>query len=660
MKHSNDPFWVLKFYSMIHFVIMHFLNNIMTVFKDKFKQYGFNLSFILKLFIFIPLLLFLLSCGSRAPTGLDQETIKSQSKKDYDELKAGTENIVKEIDLYQAIAIGIKHNRNLRIQMMESALSQGQIDVVKFDMLPQFAASAGYKHLSQFPGSTSLAISDRETGPAELGDDPSYTISSERNQRTGEYGFTWNALDFGLSYVRAGQQADRYLISKELERKAVQNLTREIIYAYWKTISADYLLDQINPLMDKVNSALEDMEYIETLLLSSPMDALLYQKELLDVAQILDTQQRALMDARVELAGLMGLLPDEKYVLVHTAQPLTELRMDLKRQEETALFSRPELLEITYQERVNAKEARARMLSLFPSLRFDANWTYDSNKYLYNKNNFEYGALLGVNLLNVFQLGNNSEINELNEKIIKEQRLALSMTILSQVHIANINYAQTLREYSNARQYLEVSQRINDLISNAQKISRFGELEIIREEASLLVAKLRNDIAFAEMQYSLGSLYSSVGMNFVPNNALEMDEQELAKNIENNLNRWTKKYTALVVEPLNEQNPTLKQLKSSDNLVAYSSLSGGGFIFKFSNETFYLEGKGRTRYHAELADGNPLPSWLALLPSTKSFVGIPIESFGSLDIRLTASNDVVSVDDVFTLSWDLTKEDLSL
>ena len=366
------------------------------------------------------------------------------------------------------------------------------------------------------------------------------------------------------------------------------------------------------------------------------------------------------MDARVELAGLMGLLPDEKYVLVHTAQPLTELRMDLKRQEETALFSRPELLEVAYQERVNAGEARARMLSLFPSLRFDANWTYDSNKYLYNKNNFEYGALLGVNLLNVFQSFNNSEINELNEKIIKEQRLALSMTILSQVHIANINYAQTLREYSNARQYLEVSQRINDLISNAQKISRFGELEIIREEASLLVAKLRNDIAFAEMQYSLGSLYSSVGMNFVPKNALEMNEKDLAKAIESNLNRWTKKYTALVVEPINEQKPSLKQLKSNDNLVAYSSLSGGGFIFKFSNETFYLEGKGRTRYHAELADGNPLPSWLALLPSTNSFVGIPIESFGSLDIRLTASNDVVSVDDVFTLTWDLTKEDLSL
>ena len=95
-------------------------------------------------------------------------------------------------------------------------------------------------------------------------------------------------------------------------------------------------------------------------------------------------------------------------------------------------------------------------------------------------------------------------------------------------------------------------------------------------------------------------------------------------------------------------------------LIAYSTLSGGGFIFKYSDETFYLDGKGTTRYHAKLADGNPLPAWLGLLPSTNSFVGIPVESKGSLDIVLSASNDVVSVDDIFTLSWDLTKEDLEL
>ena len=258
--------------------------------------------------------------------------------------------------------------------------------------------------------------------------------------------------------------------------------------------------------------------------------------------------------------------------------------MSLEEQEEAALFSRPELLEVRYQEKVTAQEARASMLSLLPSLKFNATWSYDSNKYLLNKDNTEYGAVFGANLLNIFQAGNINDVNKINEKLIEEQRLAISMTVLSQVHIANINYAQTLREYSNAKHYLNVAQRINDLISNAQKISRFGELETIREEASLLVAKLRNDIAFAELQYSLGSLYSSIGMNFAPNNALQMDEQELAKKIEENLNRWTKKYEALVMKPISKQNPILKQLKSNDNLVAYSSLSGGGFIFKYSDE----------------------------------------------------------------------------
>ena len=133
--------------------------------------------------------------------------------------------------------------------------------------------------------------------------------------------------------------------------------------------------------MDRVNAALDDYEYIEELLISSPMDALLYQKELLDVLQILNTQRRALMDSRAQLSKLLGLLPDQEYILVKTDQPLTELNMTLEEQEEAALFSRPELLEVRYQEKVTAQEARASMLSLFPSLKFNATWTYDSNKY---------------------------------------------------------------------------------------------------------------------------------------------------------------------------------------------------------------------------------------------------------------------------------------
>ena len=275
------------------------------------------------------------------------------------------------------------------------------------------------------------------------------------------------------------------------------------------------------------------------------------------------------------------------------------------------------------------------------------------NIYL-NKDNVEYGAVFGANLLNIFQAGNINDVNKINEKLIEEQRLAVSMTVLSQVHIANINYAQTLREYSNAKHYLNVAQRINDLISNAQKISRFGELELIREEASLLVSRLRNDIAYAEMQYSLGTLYSSVGMNFTPDNLSEISDADLAIALRENLNQWTKKYNSFVAIPLNDQNPVLVQTaKIAEDNINLSNYNFVDFIFKFDEKSFYLEGSGKTRYSVKMANGDILPSWLIFLPSQYTFVGNPPVSAGSLDLTIEASNDITNISDTFTLNWDV-------
>ena len=56
----------------------------------------------------------------------------------------------------------LKNNRELRIQVMDSALNQGQIDVVKFDMLPKLSANAGYKVLEKHPASTSVTMVTEE------------------------------------------------------------------------------------------------------------------------------------------------------------------------------------------------------------------------------------------------------------------------------------------------------------------------------------------------------------------------------------------------------------------------------------------------------------------------------------------------------------------
>ena len=598
---------------------------------------------------------FLVSCAKRSPEPIIKDDIAKQIQKDLLEINETTKDKVLEIDLYQAIAFAIKNNRELRVNVMESALNNNQIALTEFDMLPKLALDAGYKNLGKNPASTSVSMTGQE--PGVLADSPSYSLSQDKNSRTTDLGFTWNALDFGLSYIRAGQNADKFLIAKEMERKAIHNITREVIYAYWQTLSADKLLAEIYPLMDRVNTALDDFEYIEELLLSSPMDALLYQKELLDVAQVLLSQQRSLMNSRTELSSLMGMLPGQEYALVETKKPLTELTINLKTMEEAALFSRPELMESRYLQRISAEEVKASMLALMPSLQFNSTWNYNSNKYLLNKSNYEFGSQIGGNLINIFRAPITRKTAEAAGTVVEQQRLALSMAILSQVHLSNINYAQAIREYSNARHYLNVSNRINEQIKNAQKISRFGALEVIREEASMLVAQLRHDISYAEVQYSLGTIFSSIGMNFTPKEIGNYSENELAQFIKQSMDKWTKKYYAEVAKPIKDQNPVLKRtgysLMNIDRLrtIKANIPTDPRSIpeFRFANDTFYLTGHGKVRYLVTLANGEPLPNWLVFIPTDKKFIGNAPFGIEELDILIEASNDVVKTEERFTL-----------
>jgi hypothetical protein len=344
----------------------------------------------------------------------------------------------------------------------------------------------------------------------------------------------------------------------------------------------------------------------------------------------------------------MGLLPNEKFTLVETDLPINELDMKIDEMESHALVNRSELLENRYEERISIAETKAGMRSLLPGLDFNAAWTSSSNDYLMNKTNFEYGSSIGANLLNVFRAPKLKKINKKNTEIIKEQRLALSMAVLSQVHISNIEYQMALEEYETADRYYDVSRKITEQVRNAQKIARFGELELIREEASLLVAELRKDISFSKVQFSIAQVYTSVGIDVTHLHLLDTKKKlgigtnEYAQIIRNNFKYTGKKYKAYVKKPIKFQKPIL----TSDN-ETFSS-------FKFSENTFKLDGKGRTQYSANLSNNAPLPKWISFLPSQRTFV-VDKKNKGKIDeIKLTvyASNINVGTKDTFTLVVD--------
>ena len=489
----------------------------------------------------------LISCAKRSPEPITSDVILKSAKGDLAQIKKIKEqnDLFKQglkVDLYTAIALAIENNKDLKVKILETSLSYKRIEDVEFDMLPSMTANAGYTGSDRYKATTSATVSSSDKA-GSLGS--SYSTSRDREVNEQDIGFSWNILDFGLSYIRAGQSSDRYLISRELERKAASNIKRDVVRAYWNALSANKLIKRYDPLLIKVNKALNDSQKIEELLLQKPMDALLYQKELLDIQRALQSQKQSFVNAEIELRSLMGLLPNEKITLVETDLPLNELNMKLDEMENYALVNRSELMENRYKERISIAETKAGMRSLLPGLNFNASWTSSSNDYLMNKTNFEYGSSIGANLFNVFRAPKIKKINKKTTEIIQEQRLALSMAVLSQVHISNIEYQMALEEYETSKRYYDVSRKITQQVRNAQKIARFGELELIREEASLLVAELRKDIAYSKVQFSIAQVYTSVGIDVThleSNSAAKVGTKEYAQIIKNNFKLSGEKY----------------------------------------------------------------------------------------------------------------------
>ncbi|MFC4260925.1 TolC family protein [Marinobacter lacisalsi] len=463
---------------------------------------------------------------SVSPEQISQQEVSRVVDSDVSQLSEHPP-VTRPVTLEDAIARGLLNNRDKQLKALEAALAQGQISLVRHEMLPSLTASAGYSRRDEYAASASVNFTDGE--PDALGSDPSYSISQERERYTSDVTFSWNVLDFGLSYVRAKQHADRYLIAKERERKVVHNISQDVRAAYWRAVSAERLLVKINPLIDQVNEALGQSREVESRQLRSPLEALYYQRELLDILRALQSIRQDLMGARTELASLMGLRPGTAFELADVEAPSFEVpafQLQLERMEELALNQRPELKETHYQKRISAADTRAALIDMLPGINLTAGIYQDSNDYLLNQDWTSVGAQVSWNLLDVFKYGAERDLAETREALAEQRRLATSMAVLTQVHLSRIRYQQAVKTFDLSDDYLQVARRIGEHTENSARAQRSSKLDLIRESLNTVLAELRRDVAYAEVQNSYGRLFVTIGMDLVPEayNGLSIDE----------------------------------------------------------------------------------------------------------------------------------------
>lgn len=585
-----------------------------------------------------------------------------------------TEVLADPLDLYDVMALALRDNMDRRLALMEEALALKQADVTSLDMLPTLAANAGYSTRSNASGSSSQSLN---TGVLSL----ESSTSQDRDITTADLTMAWNVLDFGVTYLQARQDADRGLVMAERRRKVVHNLMQDVRVAYWRALAAQRLMPEMDRLVSETRDALSQARQAEERLLQPPVEILDYQMTLMDILQEIQDLRRDLDQAQRQLASLMGLKPGTRFRLrgpEPSLRAMPRFEGDMARLEHIALLNRPELREEDYQERISLLETRKALLRMLPGLELTGTGAYDSNSFLFNSEWAQAGVRLSWNMVNLLKGGPVLDLAALGEDVVRTRRMAVSMAVLTQVHLSVQSYASSRESLRLATEQTEVARRKAEQLINQARTNAASELERIRAEAQAAVLHMRRDMAYANAQEAVGSIYASLGMDPLPGEVLSHDIPTLSTAIRVVAEDWTigklagnrflppnlteamladgsgltrMANTEAVAGPeagyLPPETPHEKRVvnpeldgraKGVRPIPDYRVKEGESFYLDLPKDTFAKANLGSdVRYQVRLGDGAQLPSWLLFDEQAMTLFGTPDHSaVGDVPVRVRA------------------------
>ncbi|NVK01384.1 MAG: TolC family protein [Oceanospirillaceae bacterium] len=418
------------------------------------------------------------------------------------------EPVVGVLTIEEAIARALKYNLDQRVKMLEQSLKSGELEAGKYDMLPKLLANAGYDWRDSFshrytaPFATPGAVD--KTGMPDVSVDPEHG--------TWDLQLSWNILDFGASYYTAKQNADKLLIANEKRRRAMHTLVQNVRKAYWRAVAAESLSTRVADTIKDAERALAQSEQLASERVSSPDESLRYQRNLLENLRLMESVQRELASARIELSQLMGMLPGTKFELVEPKAELATINASVEEMEARALIQNADLREQFFNARIAVEDTRKAILKLLPGISFDYGTYYDTDRYLVNDNWRAAGVSVSYNLFNLLSANSRMEAADKNEALANARRMALQMSVLTQVHLSIHNYNDAMRQFQRADQIFNVDKQLEEIVRGRFAGNMASEQTKISANVTTILSELRRYQAMSKFQEATGQLQASMGM----------------------------------------------------------------------------------------------------------------------------------------------------
>jgi outer membrane protein TolC len=474
-----------------------------------------------------------LSGCSVTPKELTRDELVQTNRLDRIEARKDMPAIKGPLTLEGAIARALKYNLDHRTKLLEEALAAGVFESSKFDMLPKLLADVGYSWRDQ---DLTRDAKDSVTGLPSLSNP---YISSSRDHTVSSLGLSWNLLDFGASYYTAKQNGNRILVASERRRKAMHTLIQNVRTAYWRAIAAQRLSGQVRNSIHLAEGALARSRTVSDESIKSPGEALRYQRNLLENIRLLENVDRELAMARIELASLIGVDPNARFSLKDSGRSTPgPLRMAVNTMEEVALKNNPDLREQHYNVRIMADETRKSIVRLLPGIHLDFSGKHDNDKYLINQNWTEAGVRVSFNLFNLLAMPSVKRAGKMAEAVAESKRMALQMSVVTQVHLARYQYIDALRQYNRANAIYNVDYKLAQLVRAQAETETVGDLERISTQVSSILSDVRRYHALAKLHESASRLQATMGLEPQIDSLDSTSLDELSRRIAESLRTW--------------------------------------------------------------------------------------------------------------------------
>lgn len=396
------------------------------------------------------------------------------------------------ITLAEAMARALKTNLDVRVEARARAVAAWELSGVTQQALPDVVSkSDGFARWRDL-------------------DFPEWS----RVSQTSNLDLTFDVLDFGLSYVRARQSADKVLIAEEQRRRVMHRIIEDTRTAFWRAISYERLIKEMRLLEASVDGALANARALSRGGATAPLPSLTFERELLTVRRDIQDLERDLVVARDQLAALMNVAPGTPFTLTEPKRrEVPVLSLGAGEMVDVAFGNRPEVRQLFYERRINRVELTKAWLSILPGLDLRGGAALYTNSFFVNPNWLSAGANISWNLMSVFKLPNKQAVVESEEELIETRAKALAMAIITQVHVARARYQHRVKAHKLAGEMVDVQSRILTQITASILANATGENELVRERLSNLVAQARKDVAYADLQNAYANVIATLGVD---------------------------------------------------------------------------------------------------------------------------------------------------